>query len=188
MILRSAFCVVLLAAPAAAQDEIRARGLMQATVFDALPHRAPIAVRPPDASPPSADIAAAFAGALAKLGRPTDPGAAHQLTFRIGDAPGLEVARPPDVELRGSLGAEGDDDAEVVLRMQMLDRPPPPRRTVTRRFVVEVSGRAGKPYWEARVDASGADDDVALAEALIPHILARLGQPAYDLQIPELGR
>ena len=26
------------------------------------------------------------------------------------------------------------------------------------------------------------------AEALVPHILERLGQPAYDLQIPELRR
>lgn len=72
--------------------------------------------------------------------------------------------------------------------MQMLDRPSPAERTTTRLFVVEVSGRGGKPYWEARVEASGTDDDVALAEALAPHILERLGQPAYDLQIPELRR
>ena len=188
MILRSILCVLLFAAPAAAQVEIEAQGLMQATAFDALPARAPIAVRPPDASAPSADIAAAFARALATLGHPADPGAAHQLTLRIGDAPGTRVARPPNVELRGSLGAKGNDDADVVLRMQMLDRPPPPQRTVTRLFVVEVSDRAGKPYWEARVDASGAEDDAALAEALIPHILKRLGRPAYDLRIPELGR
>jgi hypothetical protein len=181
-------CVLLLAAPAAA-DELRARGLMQATVFEALPAQAPVTVRPPDASQQSADIAAAFADGLARRGHGADPGAAHQLTFRITDAPGVEVERPPNVELRGSLGAEGHEDAELVLRMQMLDRPASPRRTRTRLIVVEIADRAGKPFWEARIEASAAvDDDAALAEMLAPHVLARLGQPAYNLQIPEPQR
>lgn len=180
---------LLLAAPAAAEDELRARGLMQATAFEALPAGVPIAVRPPDGSRASAGVAAAFAQALARLGHRADPGASHQLTFRISDAPGVGVERPPDIELRGSLGAEGHDDAELVLRMQMLDRPAAARRTRTRLIVVEVAERGGDAVWEARVEASAAvDDDVALVEALIPHVLARLGRDAYDLPLPETRR
>ena len=189
MIRRSILCGALLAAPAMADDDLRARGLMQATVFEALPARAFVTVRPPDASQQSADIAAAFAEGLARRGHAADPGALHQLTFRIGDAPGVGVERPPNVELRGSLGAEGHDDAELVLRMQMLDRSAPSLRTRTRLIVVEVVDRAGKPFWEARVEATAAtDDDVALAEALAPHVLSRLGKPAYNLVIPEPAR
>jgi hypothetical protein len=182
-------CVLLLSARAAAEDVLRARGLMQATAFDALPAGAPIAVRPPDGSQSSGDIAAVFTEALAQLGHRTDPGAAHQLTFRITDAPGVSVERPPDVELRGSLGAEGHDDAELVLRMQMLDRPARAQRTRSRLIVVEVADRGGNAIWEARVEASAAvDDDVALAEALVPYVLARLGQDAYNLPVPSPSR
>jgi hypothetical protein len=190
MIRALALSVLLVAAPAAAQDATRARGLMQATTFEALPARAAVAVRPPDGSQASTDIAAVFVAALARLGHPADPGAAHQLMFRIGDVLGVNVERPPDIELRGSLGAGGHDDAELVMRLQMLDRPETTRRTRTRLIVVEVVGRGSGPVWEARIEASGAadDDDVALAEALIPGIMARLGQDAYNLPIPELDR
>ena len=186
-------CALLLAAPplaglAAAQDDPRVRGVMSATAFRALPARAAVAVRPPDGSQHSQDIAAVFAEGLARLGHGADPGAALQLTVRVGDAPGVGVKRPPNVELRGSLGAQGNDDAELVLRMQMLDRAVQPQRTRTRLIVVELADRDGSPVWEARVEATAAsDDDVALAEALAPHILAQLGRQAYDLQIPQAG-
>jgi hypothetical protein len=181
--------VLLLAAPAAAEEPSRARGLMQATAFNPLPAGAPVAVRPPDASQSSADIAAVFVEALARLGHRTDPGAAHQLSFRISDAPGVSVERPPDIELRGSLGAEGQEDAELVMRMQMLDRPTEPKRTRARLIVVEIADRNGNPVWEARIEASAAtNDDVALAEVLIPHVLGRLGQDAYDQPIPGRSR
>jgi len=180
---------LLLATAASADDETRAMGVMDATAFAPVPRGAAIAVRPPDGSSESRDIAAVLAETLDGLGHALNPGAALQLSFRIGDLPGATVARPPNVELRGSLGAEGNEDAEVVLRMQMLDRSRPNLRTRTRLIVIELAERSGRPLWEARVEAAAAvDDDVALAEALAPHILAHLGRPAYALRLPELRR
>lgn len=190
MVSRLLLALALLFSPAAAaDDEVRAIGTMDATVFRAVPANAPVAIRPPDGSSDSRAIAAALADGLARLGHPTDPGALLQLTFRISDLPGVAVARPPGIELRGALGAEGNEDAEVVLRMQMLDRPNANPRTRTRLIVIELADRAGHAHWEARVEASAAaDDDVLLAEALAPHILRHIGRPAYGLWLPEAAR
>lgn len=175
--------LLLAAASAAAQGPAQVRGLMQATAYAPLPDGAPLALRPPDGSQPSRDMALVLGEALARLGRGSDPGAPHQLSFRIGDVPGVAVPRPPDIELRGALGSSGHDDAEVVLRLQMLDRARPRPSSRARLLIIEVSDRAGAPLWRARVEASGAEDDVRLVEALAPLILARLGEPAYDLQL-----
>lgn len=189
MIARSLLALALLLPTAAGAEDVRAFGVMDATAFETVPQGAPIAVRPPDGSPENRDIAALLSETLGGLGHAVNPGASLLLGFRITDLPGSTVPRPPNVELRGSLGAEGNEDAEVVLRMQMLDRSKPSARTRTRLIVIELSERSGRPLWEARVEASAAvDDDVALAEALAPRILAHLGRAAYGLQLPEAPR
>jgi hypothetical protein len=190
MRLRPLFALcLLLSAPAAAEERTRAFGVMEATAFAPVPSGAPIAVRPSDSTPRSREMAAALAAALAALGHPSDPGAALLLAFRISDAPGVRAPRPPDVELRGALGSEGHEDAEIVLRMQMFDRGNPGSRTRTHLLIVELTERSGRPLWEARIEASAAiDDDVALIEALAPDIFKRLGSSAYNLTIPETSR
>src|SRR5690606_38205697 len=184
MLARLLICALMLAGPAAAQEAPRARGTLQATAYAPLPD-GPMAIRPPDGSQESADVALILSEALAGLGRASDPGAPLLLSFRIGDLPGVVTPRAPDIELRGSLGAEGNEDAEVLLRMQMLERRPRPGPTRTRLIVIEVSDRAGKPVWEARLEASGAANDAALVEALARPLLSRLGQDAYGVQLVE---
>lgn len=177
--------MALAMAGATAAQEVVIAGSVEATAHEKLAAQAPIRVRRPDGSALSADIANVFSVELQARGHATDGGDAYVLTFRLSDDPKAIVSRPPNIELRGELGPSGQQDAEVLLRMQLLKKDLPEQRTRIRHMVVSVTDRTNRLIWEARADVSGAgDDDFKIAAALVPYVLDRLGQTVFRQRIP----
>lgn len=142
-------------------------------------------VRPGEVSDLARRIADAFQTAIRQRGWPLDESAPAVLVFRYGATPEREPQNRSGIELRGGLGSAGNDDAELLLRLDLAQQRRAGRPQIrSRLMLVTVSNRRNEVLWQAQVSATVSDaGDLALARALVPHVLDYLGEDAFDARL-----
>jgi hypothetical protein len=173
--------LVLTTAAAAGAAELPFDATITATAPKEWRPAAGLQVRPGEVSDLAERIADAFRAEIGRRGWPLDEGAPAILQFRYGATPDDGPRDRSGIELRGGIGSEGNDDAEVLLRLDLaLPRDGRPE-TRGRLLLVTVSNRRNEVLWQARVSATvDRAGDLALAQAMVPHVLDYAGRDAFD--------
>jgi hypothetical protein len=128
-------------------------------------------------------LAEQFASAIEARGWHDSDSAPAVLVFRYGVQATADPNQAP-VQLRGSKGSSGgDEEAEVLLRLDLKRRGDGDGAAATGERVMDVtvSDRRNRVLWQATVKATvGQQGDQALAEALVPKVLDYLGRDAFE--------
>ena len=172
--------LMLLAAPAALAADLPMDARLSANAPAEFHPSVGLKVRPAEVDDLQNRIAESFAAEIERRGWPDDSDGAATLVFRYGVQAEADPNQAP-VQLRGGLGSSGDQDAEVVMRLNLLGEDGKPPRTKQRILTMTVNDPRNRVVWQGTATASVNEaGDLALAEALVPKVLDKIGQDAFD--------
>ncbi|MEQ9639395.1 MAG: DUF4136 domain-containing protein [Alphaproteobacteria bacterium] len=173
---------LLLAAPAFAADKkLPLDARLSANAPADFAPSAGLRVRPSETDELQGMIAERFAAEIDRRGWPRTSEAPALLVFRYGVQATADPGKAP-MQLQGGVGSSGgDDEAAMVMRLNLLGQDGKPLQTKIRTLTITVSDRRNRVLWQGTATASvGEDGDLALAEALVPKVLDNLGRDAFD--------
>jgi len=177
---------LLIAAPVfdlSAQSESNILGTLDASAQSAIPHDAAIGVHVSSGRPEVQAIADLFREALKNLGHQPPAQGGYVLNFQFSsDSP--DAGGRSALELRGDGGSSNSSDVELKMRWKMKRGDTAPVRRGRRLLVTVVDG-AQNQVWQARVEIQANDaDDLTMAEAVIPALMANFGRTVFALRVP----
>jgi|GEM_PF-949456 hypothetical protein len=175
------FAVLAQSGSEAAADKVT--GTLDATAEREIPKGAAILVRASSGAPESQAIADLLRDALENAGYRVNAAGGYNLSFQVsGQSP--TKGRRSRLELRGDRGSSSSGDVDITMRWKTKpDKDIPVRHG--RRLSVAIEDAARNQVWRARIDLHPSRaDDIALADAVMPALIANLGRTVYALRVP----
>ncbi len=175
-------------AAALAQSGAGVTGTMDATAEGNIPKGAAIHVRASSGAPEARAIADLFRDALEGAGYRVsgndDLGKGHILNFQFSGQSPSSGGRSR-LELRGDSSSGRSGDVDLTMRWKARPDKVSPAVRRDRQFSVVIEDNARNPLWRARIYLRANEaDDIALADAVMPALIANLGRTVYALRVP----
>ena len=169
---------------AKAQSDDGIVGILDAEGQDTLPKGVAIRVRPLSGSPQMTAIAELFREKLEEAGYQGPTPTGYVLSFQLsGDKP--KDARRSQFQLRGDGGSSSSsENVDLTMRWKATtDKTSPTRRA--RHLTVSLANAERNQIWQAKIVFKAADaDDFTLVEAILPSLIANMGNTVYALRVP----